>query len=176
MLRILLVSFVALAMSVASAAAELAVPRAAVEAGLKTADCAVNYEEATEHLDPPHDLGEGQKLQEILCWKAAYQYAGIFFAYDEAAPERARLLAFRFPQIRGNESRHSVTAPEFNAKEKTLTSLHKGRGPGDCGSAGEWKWNGRDFLLQKYWLKVDCNGKRFDPRGRPKEWLVYPKK
>lgn len=176
MLRIFLVSFVALVVSVASAAAELAVPRAAVEAGLKTADCAATYEQATEHLDAPHDLGDGQKLQEILCWKAAYQYAGIFFAYDEVAPERARLLAFRFPQIRGYESRHSVTAPEFSAKEKTLTSLHKGRGPGDCGSAGEWKWNGRDFLLQKYWLKVDCNGKRFDPKRRPKEWLVFPKK
>ena len=86
------------------------------------------------------------------------------------------MLAFRFPQIRGYESRHSVTAPEFNAKEKTLTSLHKGRGPGDCGSAGEWKWNGRDFLLQKYWLKVDCNGKRFDPKRRPNEWLVFPKR
>jgi hypothetical protein len=176
MLRIFLVSFVALVVSVASAAAELAVPRAAVEAGLKTADCAVTYEQATEHLDPAHDLGDGQKLQEILCWKAAYQYAGIFFTYDEAAPDRARLLAFRFPQIRGYESRHSVTAPEFNAKEKTLTSLHKGRAPGDCGSAGEWKWNGRDFLLQKYWLKVDCNGKRFDPKRRPNEWLVFPKK
>jgi hypothetical protein len=67
MLRIFLVSFVALLVSVASAAAELAVPRAAVEAGLKTADCAVTYEQATEHLDPAHDLGDGQKLQEILC-------------------------------------------------------------------------------------------------------------
>jgi len=176
MLRIFLVSFIALVAFTSSAAAELAVPRGVVEAGLKTADCAVTYEQATEHLDPPHDLGDGQKLQEVLCWKAAYQYAGIFFAYDEAAPERARLLAFRFPQIRGYESRHSVTAPEFDTKEKTISSLHKGRGPGDCGSAGEWKWSGRDFLLQKYWLKVDCNGKRFDPKRRPKEWLVFPKK
>src|SRR5262249_52675278 len=146
------------------------------ESGLKASDCSVTYEEATARLDPPHDLGDGQQMQEILCWRAPFQYAGIFFVYETASPDRARLLSFRFPQARGYESRHSVTAPEFNAKEKMLTSFHKGRATGDCGSAGEWKWNGRDFLLQQYWLKADCNGRRFDPKRRPKEFLIFPKK
>lgn len=175
MFRVFFISMIALAAWMSSAWAETAIPKSVIEAGLKTADCSVTYEEATEHLDPPHELGEGQMLQEILCWRAAYQYAGIFFAYNSASPEAARLLSFRFPQARGYESRSSVTSPEVSDKEKTLASFHKGRGPGDCGSAGEWKWNGRDFLLQRYWLKVDCNGKRFDPKRRPKEWLIFPK-
>lgn len=160
----------------AVSAAGLQVPRNVVEAGLKSADCAANYEQATEHLDAPHDLGNGQSLQEILCRKDEYQYAGIFFVYEEAAPERARVLVFSFPKARGFESRHSLTSPEFNAKEMTLTSLDRGRKNSACGSAGEWKWHGRDFLLARYWLKVDCSKGRFDPKRRPKEWLIYPKK
>jgi hypothetical protein len=159
-----------------SAAAELAVPRGVVESALKTSDCAASYEQATEHLDPPHDLGDGQKMQEILCRKDEYQYSGIFIVYPEASPDAARVLVFSFPKIRGFESRHSLTAPEFSAKEKTLTSLNRGRKNSVCGSAGEWKWNGRDFILTRYWLKVDCNKGRFDPKRRPKEWLIYPKK
>ena len=162
--------------AVSPAAAELAVPRNIVEAGLKAADCTVNYEQATERLDQPHALGDGQSLQEILCHRDEYQYSGIFFVYPETAPETARALVFSFPKIRGFESRHSLTAPEFDAKEKMLTSLNRGRKNSVCGSAGEWKWNGRDFLLSRYWLKVDCNKGRFDPKRRPKEWLVYPKK
>jgi hypothetical protein len=176
MFRVFCLSFIALAACVSFAWAETAIPKSVIEAGLKSADCSVTYEQATERLDPPHDFEGGERVQEILCWRAAYQYAGIFFAYAENAPEQARLLSFRFPQARGYESRSSVTSPEINDKEKTLSSFHKGRGPGDCGSAGEWKWNGRDFLLQRYWLKVDCNGKRFDPKRRPKEWLIFPKK
>jgi hypothetical protein len=176
MLRIFVVSLAVLFAAVSSAAAELAVPRTAVEAGLKAADCDVGYEQATEHLDPPHDLGDGRKLQEILCRKDEYQYSGIFFAYEAASPQSARLLVFSFPRARGYESRHSLTSPEFDAKDKTLTSLDKGRRSGVCGSAGEWKWNGRDFILIRYWLKVDCNRGRFDPKRRPKDWLIYPKK
>lgn len=175
MLRLSCAFVFALAATAASAAG-LEVPRNIVEAGLKAADCAANYEQAIEHLDPPHALGDGQSLQEILCHRDEYQYSGIFFVYPETAPETARALVFSFPKIRGFESRHSLTAPEFDAKEKVLTSLNRGRKNSACGSAGEWKWNGRDFLLSRYWLKVDCNKGRFDPKRRPKEWLVYPKK
>jgi len=176
MLQIVFASLVALVAFASSAAAELAVPRDVVEAGLKTADCAATYEQATAHLDPAHDLGDGRLMQEILCRKDEYQYSGIFFAYEKDAPERARLLVFSFPKIRGYESRHSVMSPEFDAKDKTLMSLDKGRKTANCGSAGEWKWNGRDFMLARYWLKVDCNRGRFDPKRRPKDWLIYPKK
>lgn len=176
MFRVFCFSTMALAISISFARAELAIPKSVIETALKTADCAATYEQATERLDPPHDLGDEQKLQEILCWRGPYQYTGIFFAYNSASPEAARLLSFRFPEARGYESRSSVTSPEIDDKEKTLTSFHKGRGPGDCGSAGEWKWSGHDFLLQRYWLKVDCNGKRFDPKRRPKEFLIFPKK
>jgi uncharacterized protein DUF1176 len=175
MLRILLL-LAALIAAASAHAASLKIPRQVIEAGLKSADCNVAYEEATTRLDDPYVLGDGQELQEILCWRAAYQYAGIFFVYSEASPDQARLLTFRFPQVRGVESRSSVTSPEYDEKTKLLTSIHKGRGVGDCGSSGEWMWNGHDFLLQRYWLKVDCNGRSFNPKLRPKEWLVYPKK
>jgi hypothetical protein len=175
MFRILFALMVALA-ATAAFAAEMPIPRNVIENALRTADCSATYEDATAHLDPPHDLGDGQKLQEFLCRKSEYQYSGIFLAYEDSAPERARLLAFSFPKVRGFESRHSVTSPQFDGKDKSLTSLDKGRANSVCGSAGEWKWNGHDFVLVKYWLKVDCNKGRFDPKGRPKDWLIFPKK
>ncbi|MGH6800995.1 MAG: DUF1176 domain-containing protein [Methylocella sp.] len=158
------------------AAADTPIPQSLIEQGLKNSDCAATYEQATEHLDPPHDLGEGKLLQEFLCRKEDYQYSGILFAYDEAQPGNARLQVFSFPKIRGFESKHSLTSPEFDAKEKMMTSFDKGRKNSVCGSAGEWKWSGREFVLTRYWLKVDCNRGRFDPKRRPDEWLIYPKK
>ncbi len=37
----------------------------------------------------------------------------------------------------------SLTAADFDPEKKTLSSHYKGRGIGDCGALGEWKWNGR---------------------------------
>jgi hypothetical protein len=47
----------------------------------------------------------------------------------------------------------------------------KGRGPGDCGSAGEWAWTGREFKMTGYWDKPNCDGEEFD---RDERYRVFP--
>ena len=42
-----------------------------------------------------------------------------------------------------------------------------GRGVGDCGEIGDWRWTGKNFKLTGYWNKADCDGKVFDIGSRP---------
>jgi hypothetical protein len=165
-----------IALQAAALAADLPLPREVIEAGLKEPDCTLSLEEATADLEPPQVLGGGLVLVEIPCWRAAYNFGSIFFAADPKAPERARLLRFRMWNGKAFEERTSLSGPSFDAEKKRLTSFHKGRGIGDCGSAGAWLWNGSEFALEGYWLKLKCDGKNFDPEEEPRKWRVFPKK
>lgn len=176
MVRFFVACTVFLGFVLSSAAAEVPIPRSAIEKGLKIAQCELAYEEATAGLDTPKALADNLKLIEIPCWREAHRSASIFFAFDPAAPAAARLLQFRYPKIRGFEHRHSVIDATYNAKTKIMTSLDRRRKTKDCGGAGEWEWTGTAFTLKRYWLKVDCNGRRFDPARHPKSWQIFPKK
>jgi hypothetical protein len=70
---------------------------------------------------------------------------------------------------------YSITSPTYEAKTRTLNSFHKGRGAGDCGSIGEWKWSGWFFRLTHMWVKADCDGEPFEWENR-QSWQVFPKK
>jgi Protein of unknown function (DUF1176) len=175
MLRLVLTLFVFVVFAGRPAAADLPLPRNLVEAGLKDPECTLSFEEATEELEEPEDLGEGKKLLEVPCWRAAYQMGSIFFVFDPANPDQAKQVEFRHWKGATFEQRRQISSPSFDAEKKRMTSFHKGRGLGDCGSSGAWVWNGSDFELEAYWLKNDCNGKRFNPEGEPTKWKVFPK-
>lgn len=162
-------------MAVSAFAAEPPVPRPLIEKALRVSHCELSYEDATADLDSPKSLGDNLKLVEIPCWHEKYQSASIFFAVDPVSPGEARLLQFRYPKVRGFEHRHSVTSADYHAKTKLMTSLERRRKTRDCGGAGEWKWSGSSFVLKRYWLKVDCNGRRFNPHRHPKRWQIFPK-
>jgi hypothetical protein len=157
------------------AATAMPLPDAVAMAALRTADCTLSHAEATKDLPPDRNLGDGLVLVEIPCWRAAYNFGSIFLAADPAAPAKARLLRFRVWDGKTFEERHSLTFPDYDHAERRMTSMHKGRGLGDCGSAGSWRWDGREFLLEAHWLKDDCDGELFDPFGEPDRFRVYPK-
>ena len=49
---------------------------------------------------------------------------------------------------------------DFDPKSGSLNSFYKGRGIGDCGSAGQWVWSGYSFRLVEFSAWPDCeNGK-----------------
>lgn len=159
----------------AAAAGEPPISRQQIERGLRIAHCDLSYDEAAADLAAPKPLGDNLLLLEIPCRHERYQSASIFFAFDPAAPAGAHFLQFRYPKIRGFEHQHSVADATYNTKTKTMTSLDRRRKTKDCGGAGEWQWSGTSFELKRYWLKVDCNGRRFDPQRHPKSWLIFPK-
>ena len=111
-------------------------------------------------------------IVEVYCWRAAYQAGSIFFAVDPKAPDMARLLEFQ--ELGGKRliKGYSLTSPDYDEKRRTMASFHKGRGVGDCGSLGEWKWSGKEFRLTGFWRKPNCDGQPFENSRR---WRVFPK-
>jgi hypothetical protein len=152
------------------------IPRAVITAAMKKADCSRPLKDALEGIEAS-TLGPKLQLLEVSCWLAAYQAGSILFAADPAAPAKARLL--RFQDFDGKKLRwtYSLTMPSFDEEKKTLRSFHKGRGMGDCGSAGEWTWGGAEFKLTGYWIKDACDGEPMEDEGDGAEkWRVYPPK
>jgi hypothetical protein len=168
---ILLVLF--FAQSVA-AQQKVQLPKALVEDAFKKGECEVELGEAIKDLETSGELSGGLHLVDVPCWRAAYNFGSILFALDSSAPEKARLLSFQRPEKNKLTSTYQLSSPGYDEKTKILSSFHKGRGVGDCGSSGEWRWNGNDFELKRYWNKDKCDGQAFDVETQPKRYLVYP--
>jgi hypothetical protein len=148
--------------------AKIKIPKSTIEPGWKAANCDVELEDEDYEAE---NLGKGLKLVEVYCWRAAYQAGSIYFAVDPKAPEEARLLRFTIWDENRLVQTLSLTSPAYDPRSRRLGMAHKGRGMGDCGSVGEWKWTGKDFRLIAYWNKDECDGKPFDDN---RKWLVYP--
>lgn len=174
-MRRLLIATLALAFVPPAAAQSSPLPRPLVADALRESECTLSPDEALADLPPAQDLGAGQLLIEIPCFRAAYNSGSMFFVVDPAAPGERRLLRFRVWNDKAFAERYSLTFGEYDPAERRMTSLHKGRGLGDCGSAGAWRWDGSDFMLEAYWLKENCDGELFDPFGEPGRWRVFPK-
>ena len=158
----------------ASAEENTFLPRTVIAAGLKLADCDIPVNEVTE-LDP-EDLGDGLKLVQVSCWRAAYNFGSILFAVDPNKRDDARLLSFQSADGKTLKTGYDLNLPEYDPKTKTLMSFFKGRGVGDCGSIGNWVWTGHDFKLTDYWLKSACDGEPFDTGDDDKKWRVFPRR
>src|SRR5262245_584075 len=155
----------------ARAADPIKIPFKVIQAAFKQAECTTELQD--EDRSEVQELGGGLKLVEIYCWRAAYQAGSIFLAVDPKAPDKARLLRFH---LWSDETKRLVVGstlsnPNLDEEKKMMSAGHKGRGVGDCGTAGEWKWTGRDFMLMRFWSKPDCDGQPFDDDRR---WQVYP--
>jgi hypothetical protein len=150
-------------------------PKALVEDAFKKAECELDLDEALGNAESVGELSDGLRLVEVYCWRAAYNSGSILFALDPAAPDKPRLLSFRTLGAKNNLiSTFQLSSPGYDEKTKILNSFHKGRGVGDCGTAGEWRWNGKDFELKRYWNKDKCDGQVFDVDEHPARYLVYP--
>jgi hypothetical protein len=154
------------------AAEKPAVPRPIIAAALKKAHCTLPASEAeivgSERLSPRLEVVE------VTCWRAAYNAGSILFAVPESRPQDAQLLTVeRWEDGRIRRS-YSVSSPGFDAKTRTLSSTHKGRGAGDCGTIQEMKWTGWHFRLLNAWSKDRCDGEMFEWDSRDK-WQVFPK-
>lgn len=152
----------------ARAADPVNIPFDVVKKAFETAECTIELKD--EPRENVEELGGGLKLVEVYCWRAAYQAGSIFLVANPAQPEKARLLKFQWWSNKKLNSVYSLTEPDFNPATKQLKGFHKGRGVGDCGSIGEWKWVSGNFNLKRFWHKESCDGQPFDDE---KKWLVY---
>ncbi len=151
---------------------KLMLPGAVIEAGLAKAGCTIPPAEAriigTERLSGR--LG----IVEVICWRAAHNAGSILFAVPEHRPEQAQLLAVESWQDGRIQRSYSVSSPGYDPKTRTLSSSHKARGAGDCGTIQEMKWTGWHFRLLNVWSKDHCDGEPFEWDSRDR-WQVFPK-
>lgn len=150
-----------------------ALPRSVIEAGLKKANCTVPPQEA--RILGTEFLSSRLRIVEVTCWQGATNAGSILFAVPLGRPQGAQLVAVDNWQDGKVRRGYSVSAPAFDAKTRTLSSTHKARGAGDCGTIQEMKWTGWHFRLLHVWNKERCDGEAFEWDSRDR-WQVFPQR
>jgi Protein of unknown function (DUF1176) len=148
-------------------------PRLVIEARLKKAGCTLPAREA--EIVGTERLSSRLEIVEVTCWRAAYNAGSILFAVPENRPQDAQLLTVESWQNGRVRRSYSVSSPGFDAQTRTLSSMHKARGAGDCGTIQEMKWTGWHFRLLNVWSKDNCDGEPFEWDSREK-WQVFPRR
>ncbi len=129
---------------------------AEVRAGLTDDSC--------EPLDPESGMRDeawgvdDRALVKLLCYRGAYNFGSSWFLVDGDA---ITALAFPIPAENGGaamDSTADLVNADLAAGSGQLSSFNKGRGIGDCGSSGQWRWDGERFQLESYATMGDCRG------------------
>lgn len=159
--------FVFAALSIAQAQ-DIPLSRGAIEADFTKLDCFVDLDETIRNQQS-FDLGGGKRLVLVLCMQGAYQGSSIAYAVEGTTPPR--LLTF--PEWENKRLKPSafVTEADFDPATKEMSGFAKGRGIGDCGSLGTWRWTGTAFKLKSFFYKEKCDGRPFAGQER---WRVFP--
>jgi hypothetical protein len=142
--------------------------RACVAYGLRE-DTTDRYLRIVRGAEPDAEAGEANALSgnlvaywfECRAMSGAYNsWSGLVIAPRDK-PQAARVVQLPYPPsartLEGVE-KHLVVNAGFDEKTLALTTFVKSRGPGDCGSAGEWVFDGKDFRLTRYQSMPLCAG------------------
>jgi hypothetical protein len=87
----------------------------------------------------------------------AYNYFNALVIEQPGKP--VRLAEFKFPREYGaTDHDYSPINAGFDEATQTLSTLNKGRGIGDCGSASEWVWDGQAFRMLRSTAMPECHG------------------
>ena len=119
--------------------------------------------------DPNPEPGEVVALSGNLLayWFECRQMSGAYNAWSALvlaprdAPQAARVVQAPYPPGEmANEGmeKHLLVNAGLDQKTLTLTMFSKSRGIGDCGSSGEWVFDGKEFRLTRYQSMPVCGG------------------
>lgn len=120
--------------------------------------------DACEPLDPESGMRDeawsvdDRALVKLICYRGAYNFGSSWFLLDG---EAITPLAFPIPAENAGGSMETTTDlvnAGLAAGTGELSSFYKGRGIGDCGATGQWRWDGQTFQLASYSLMGDCRG------------------
>lgn len=141
---------------------ELPPPRlpASVAALMKSSECDAPTEgEAAKPV--AYRLTDKLTLWGATCDAAAYNIAVRFFLVTDG---KAKPALFEQPPgaAAGGPPPNELGLPSFDAATGIMTSLVKGRGIGDCGTAGTWAWDGSGFRLVSLASMDPCRGVPID--------------
>ena len=106
-------------------------------------------------------------LYGVGCTSGAYNQLDRLYLVNAGNFRQIQPLTFAEPDgADGWETTDLLTNVDVNEVSGTLTAFNKGRGLGDCGSIGTWRWTGGKFSLREYRAEGECNGRT------PDKWPV----
>lgn len=102
-----------------------------------------------------YPLGDNRTLFFLPCTGGAYNRFYSVYVSDGVTYER---LDFATPSYRaGWQAEAGIWLESFDPATLELRSANLGRGLGDCGMRGLWRWNGSMFVMLEYRLQADCD-------------------
>jgi hypothetical protein len=111
--------------------------------------------ECSDGIDPIAIVLSPSQTLWGVCWSnGAYNLLYHFFLAEGG---KAHAIVFEIPAVIG-EVGNELVNPALAEDGKTISSFYLGRGIGDCGSRGEWSWDGSKFRLVSYASMDDCRG------------------
>ena len=108
-------------------------------------------------VDP--DFGPDRKLYILPCWSAAYNFGWKVFLEDSGKISLVALPEYSLDT--GWTATTHIVNYWYDPDTRELHSFSKGRGRGDCGSTGLWRWHKYGFRLIEFANKeCDTEGAR----------------
>ncbi len=135
---------------------------AAVRRQLKTAgdDTCEENDGTSPATDKAWPLDGGRKLVGLYCGSGAYNILTGYWLVGTGAASAARPV--KFPQ----QDSHVLINSEYAPTTGQIEFFAKGRGIGDCGTAGNYAWTGSEFVLTALATMETCRGLP------PNDWLT----
>ena len=132
------------------------IPAALVAAHRASEDC-----EPLEWLASGRDsvvavLDDGHALAVLPCNEGAYNFAAMVYHFQDEG--FSQLYFAEYSEEQGWFATNTIVNVNFDPQSKEITTFDKGRGPGDCGSVGRWRWTGDEFLMKEYRYQAACDG------------------
>ena len=119
--------------------------------------------------EPTPEPGEINALSGglVLYWFTCRQLSGAYNFWSgimiapRGAPQAARIVQLPYPPGEATGTaveRRLLVNAGLDEKTLTISMFSKGRGIGDCGAAGEWAFDGKEFRLTRYQSMPVCGG------------------
>lgn len=132
------------------------VPAAVIDLHRMQADC-----DPLEYLPHGRDavvaaLGDTDVLYLMPCLAGAYNFG--YLAYVGDGSFYQQIYFADYADHTGWGGTPFLINPHFDEATGALTQFNRGRGLGDCGNWGEWRWVGDAFRLIEYRHQGECDG------------------
>ena len=148
-------------------------PRSAIEYGLKKAQCDIPPSKA--RIVGTEWLGHGLRIVEVSCSQTDGDAGSILFAVPANRAGRPELIVTEDWRDQRVVQSYRVASPTYDRETRTLGSVQKAAGAGDCDTVMEWKWTGWSFrLVQVASNGVACGGKPVEWDSSSHDWQVFP--
>ena len=147
-------------------------PPALLDKHARESDCEALDSDLMASFEPiVGALSDTATLYALPCTAGAYQVGYRLYVVESGEIGGIETLFFAdYTESYGWTGTDLLFAVDYDPATKTLASFYKGRGIGDCGSAGQWRWVDYAFALEEFRATESCEGRLSD------DWpVVYQK-